>query len=390
VNAIDADGFAGSGPGLGSFTGMDSLLATGGDDTLDLSALTTGLDISVVSPNTVSGFDLAIGGIGGLFEGVEILVGSQGIDTLTGLDAVSAWNYTDTTQTYVSGALSMTYSAVENLIGGSDTDLLSYASQSGPIHIVLTSATLIGFAGTATDIVGTFAGMDQFAGSLSSEDSLTGLDAEAGWQFNAAVHTYTAGGSTADFWDIEDVFGGSAVDTFSFADGGRIVGAVDGGGGVDLLDYSAYLTDVHVDLAAGTADHTGGVSNMENITGGWGNDELTGDGGPNVITGGPGNDTMAGGAGDDTYIFAVDWGADLPIVDTAGTDTLDFSAVNAALNVVLGSLDVSDGLGNSVSHAGSDIEAVRPATPSPLEAARTSTCTADPATIASYSRLAPA
>src|SRR5690606_36002642 len=71
---------------------------------------------------------------------------------------------------------------------------------------------------------------------------------------------------------------------------------VDGGWGVDTLDYSATTQGVFVDLASGTA--TGveigndEIYNIENITGGSGNDTLS----LGIING-----TMAGGAGDDTY-----------------------------------------------------------------------------------------
>ena len=60
----------------------------------------------------------------------------------------------------------------------------------------------------------------------------------------------------------------------------------------------------------GVAEDT--VRNIENVTGGSGNDTLTGDGlantlsggaGTDVLTGGAGNDTLSGGAGADQFVF---------------------------------------------------------------------------------------
>jgi Ca2+-binding RTX toxin-like protein len=58
-----------------------------------------------------------------------------------------------------------------------------------------------------------------------------------------------------------------------------------------------------------------------------GNDTLTGGGGNDVITGGAGTDSQVGGAGNDTYLFDADAALGIDTVaDSAGVDTLDFSA----------------------------------------------------------------
>jgi Ca2+-binding RTX toxin-like protein len=87
------------------------------------------------------------------------------------------------------------------------------------------------------------------------------------------------------------------------------------------LDYSGRLTGVTVDLTSGTATGTGGISDIESVI---------------------------GGAGDDTLIGALN----AVLVDTgAGADTLDFSNVSASLTMALaanGTLTVTDGI-NTVS-----------------------------------------
>jgi Ca2+-binding RTX toxin-like protein len=76
------------------------------------------------------------------------------------------------------------------------------------------------------------------------------------------------------------------------------------------LDFSAYTTGVTVNLAAKTATGTGGISNIQQVYGGSGNDVLVGTGtvtlkagsGTDLIIGGTGKATIDGGAGQDLVI----------------------------------------------------------------------------------------
>ena len=74
----------------------------------------------------------------------------------------------------------------------------------------------------------------------------------------------------------------------------------------DTLDYGATLVDVAVNLALGSATGFTSIVNIENVTGGDGNDTLTGDGNANVLEGGAGDDRLIGGDGAaiDTAVFA--------------------------------------------------------------------------------------
>ena len=112
---------------------------------------------------------------------------------------------------------------------------------------------------------------------------------------------------------MESLQGGSGDDIFFFQDAARLAGGagrIDGGEGINTLDYSAYTTAVGVNLTAGTATGTAGVANIRDVVGGSGGDTLTGDAEDNRLTGNAGNDTLAGGTGDDRYVFADGWGAD--------------------------------------------------------------------------------
>lgn len=82
--------------------------------------------------------------------------------------------------------------------------------------------------------------------------------------------------------------------------------------------------------ASGTATGTGGISNVENLTGGAGADSLVGTINANVLTGGSGNDFLVGTRGNDTVSGGVNsdnlaWsnGDGTDVVDgNAGTDTI--------------------------------------------------------------------
>jgi Ca2+-binding RTX toxin-like protein len=120
--------------------------------------------------------------------------------------------------------------------------------------------------------------------------------------------------------------GGRGNDTFSLGDGrstgpgdppalfANILGAVtvDGGTGTNTLDYSNLPIGVRVNLALGTAmGASGGVKNIQNVSGGQGNDIIVGNnqsnfifgnGGRDILIGEGGSDVLFGGAGDDILI----------------------------------------------------------------------------------------
>jgi Ca2+-binding RTX toxin-like protein len=73
--------------------------------------------------------------------------------------------------------------------------------------------------------------------------------------------------------------------------------SIDGGGGTNWLDYSAYTTGVSVNLAAGTATDLAAIRNIQNVAGGTGNDTLIGGSANDILVGGGGNDYLQGGSG---------------------------------------------------------------------------------------------
>jgi Ca2+-binding RTX toxin-like protein len=94
---------------------------------------------------------------------------------------------------------------------------------------------------------------------------------------------------------------GPGNDMFHFV---NFVGApaltINGGAGINTLDYSGYTGDITVDLASGNATGLAGFSNFRNVTGSDGNCLIVGDANPNVLIGGTGRNIIIGGAGLDT------------------------------------------------------------------------------------------
>jgi hypothetical protein len=130
--------------------------------------------------------------------------------------------------------------------------------------------------------------------------------------------------SAVSFSNVENLVGGTAVDTFVFGAVGGLSNISGGGapaGQGDWLDYTAATTAVSANLATGKVSGvTGTASGIQNVFGGnFGNtltgnaqgniliggdaaDTIIGGGGRSILIGGKGADTITGGADDDILI----------------------------------------------------------------------------------------
>jgi Ca2+-binding RTX toxin-like protein len=195
--------------------------------------------------------------------------------------------------------------------GQGGTDTLDYSFYPVPVTVNLQSLTATG--------MGSFASMEALIGS-SGSDKLIGANVANTW---LVTDNNLSKIGTFSFQGIENLVGGSGPDEFRFTRGKGVSGTIDGGAGSDLLNYSDYVTAVSVVLAdsgLGTATHTGGVTGIENVTGGAASDTLIGNAGNNVLNGGSaGNDILVGGAGNDALIAGA--GRSL-LIGGLGADTL--------------------------------------------------------------------
>ena len=196
---------------------------------------------------------------------------------------------------------------------------------------------------TSTSIGG-FSKIQTLVGSSAATDTLIGPNTTNAWQITGK----NAGKvGTLGFTGIEDLVGGTGVDTFAFTSTGSVA-SINGGGAPtgqgDWLDYSSFAAKnpIAVNLATGSATGVNGgaagsVSGIQNVTGGAGNDSLTGNAQGNILLGGGGNDTISGGSGRSLLIGdagsdTITGGADDDIL-VSGTTSYD--ANHAALMALL-------------------------------------------------------
>jgi Ca2+-binding RTX toxin-like protein len=223
-----------------------------------------------------------------VYGGGATVDGGAGSDTLVATGAISHdWQITAQNTGSLDGLVF--FSSVEQLVGGAGADTFH-----------------LGNNGRITGSIDGGAGSDVLIGPNSANT----------WKIDVAN-----GGTVKNtsFIGLESLQGGSDADKFRMLPGGSFAGTIDGGSGTDLLDYSAYTTAVTVNLGAGTATGTGGVSGFEDIAGGDGNDLLAGNAAANDISGGNGDDIILGLAGNDT----LDGNAGMDIVaGGSGADTV--------------------------------------------------------------------
>jgi Ca2+-binding RTX toxin-like protein len=246
--------------------------------------------------------------------------------------------------------------------GKAGQDTLDFSAYETARNIVLTVVEEDGFSGSEAALTGGFTNIDNIIGSSAGGDRLTGINAPSifrlGTGQDTAIPEYESGGKILTFSGIENLYGGSGDDifeirgkqtynlfggagdnTFKFIGAAELNGTIDGGSGVNTLDYSKYnLGDnsgVEVNLATGQASGvSGGVQNISNLIGSDYNDTLIGDDRDNVIKGGKGDDHLEGRDGYNTYIFEEGWGQDT-VINSSGQGMLDLSALGADWHLVI-------------------------------------------------------
>ena len=275
-------------------TGITSLALdlAGGDDSVQLSQDPISIPISVIGGsgddrligpdaasdwllgNTAGSGSVSVGpGPAVVFDGIETLRGGTGDDTLTGADVATDWVLSGagsgTVSSAGSGTAAIVFEGFEALRGGADDDAFKL------------------------DPGGSVGTIDGGGGN----DALVGDNVDNAWAIQGSNHGTLNGSVT--FTSVENLIGGTANDTFIFADGAAITGVIDAGGeaddngdgeltpdelAIDTIDYSAYAAPVTVDLGAGTATGTSGFLNVDVFAGGSsGADRILGPSGPSVI-----------------------------------------------------------------------------------------------------------
>lgn len=203
-------------------------------------------------------------------------------DTLAIVGRANEWYVTDPNGGIVDAAAGVSFSGIENIKGGSDSDAF-ILFETGTV-----SGAIDGGGGTDTlagpDISIDWYITDTSSGLLeSAETSLSSADAPTPY----IDYIYDDNGNIIDsyatsdvpfnlsgpalysqiFNSIENLVGGSGSDTFTLYPGGSLIGSIDGGGGENILSYANYSLEYTVDLDAGTATGVGGVANIDGAYG---------------------------------------------------------------------------------------------------------------------------
>jgi len=246
---------------------------------------------------------IAVGGV--TYFGVGSIVAGTAADTLTGPALASNWTVSGTnTGTLISSASTIYFSGVENLTGGTLVDSFVIAdsgSLTGAINggtgvdvLNLTSkSTALDFrlatAPSIPGVLGAYVGVEQVQSNSVGGGKVTGSNAATAWSISntgqiavggvtyfgvgsivagtaadtltgpALAANWTVSGtnsgtlvssaSTISFSGVENLTGGTLVDSFVVADSGSLTGAINGGTGVDVLNLTAKSTALDFRLA---------------------------------------------------------------------------------------------------------------------------------------------
>ncbi|MGP9811308.1 T1SS-143 repeat domain-containing protein [Rhodopseudomonas sp. NSM] len=242
-------------------------------------------------------------------------------------------------------------SGIDVMLGQSGINLMNGGDWEDALYGMAGNDTLKGGAGS--DFIDGGAGSDTITGGAGN-DVLVGGSGDDLFKYAIGDGADIVDGGIGS--DTLAMTGTSGADTLTVVVAGNVMtqfgtGSVvnvesvtaDLGSGTDTLSYVGTTQDVTVDLSVGTATGFTSVANIENVTGGSGNDSLTGNGSANALGGEDGNDVLIGGGGRDSLSGGD--GDDI-LIGGGGRDTLRGGAGSDTFKWQSG--DLSDGGGDSI------------------------------------------
>ncbi|WP_444993987.1 hypothetical protein [Aliikangiella sp. IMCC44359] len=314
-----------------TFIDFNHLTAGFGDDTFDFSStgsLTGNIDGGFGNDDIdYSKLAVVVADLKKIFN-IESILGNSSDSLLIGRNVDTVW-----TIDALGGEVSnVTFTGFTKLTGGSGNDTFRFTTDSSVANEI--------DAGAGTDTVDyslravvEVALADAFNGVLNAEiirGNNTASTLIAGDINNSWLITGENDGSIGGvrFIDFNNLTGGSANDSFNFELGSNITGIINGGDGIDTIDYSllssvtVYLSNI-LNVESLTGNNTNSFLYSDNGTNAW---EITGvnDGLVNGIIFNNFNN-LYGGAGEDTFSFITGSSISGTIDAGGGTDIVDYS-----------------------------------------------------------------
>jgi Ca2+-binding RTX toxin-like protein len=290
---VTVDLAAGTASGGATVSGIEAVVGTRHADTLTGNAVGNIL-------NGVDGDDVLDGGGGG---GGDLLEGGYGRDILRGGAGDDTLRDTD-----IRGA-----TGPDRLNGGAGSDTADYGFVRGSVTVDLATGTLNGLAVlTSIENVRGTQGNDTLIGS-SGNNFLFGGDGTDVLRGGAGNDRLEGGPS-----GLDSLYGEAGDDVlyenlllFPFTPPAGPPRLLDGGDGIDTVDYGQHMHNVYLDLQTGTGlnghlqlvsieNLRGSNFDYDTLVGNAGVNALYGNGGDDVVRGSGGGDRLDGGAGSDT------------------------------------------------------------------------------------------
>ena len=273
-----------------SFLSIESFIGNNTDSTLvgansNNNWLVTGVNSGSVNSINFSGFNNITGNTladqflisGGSITGV--LDGAAGNDTLTADNVVNSWSISSPNAGTVTNVSS--FSQIENIAGGNladgfvfatgastsgnvngggDTDVVDFSAEPGAVSVSLGS--------------GDYSSIESFIGN-NIASTFIGLASTNNWVITGN-NDGTIG--TVNFTNFNNLTGNAFSDNFQFQNGSAISGTIDGGAGVDVVDFN--LESGIVSVALDSAKY----ANVESFIGNNNSSTIAGDNVANTWT----------------------------------------------------------------------------------------------------------
>lgn len=245
--------------------GTDSLQVVGRtvDDILTLDANRIAVNGAWIRNTNIESFRLS-GGNGNdtlkVISGTAIFDGGAGTDRLEATSGLNTFNITGSGAGNLNNTV--TFTAVESLLGGTDDDRFVFGANgrlvgqvlggAGADTIDLSAKTTAHTLNLTTNMLTSTGGIfdvESFIGGTSTTDTVIAPNTDNKWNVTGVNQiTLNAIMSLSRF---ENVTGGTAVDRFDFGPAGRITGTLTAGTGTDVASFAAVSTPIQVQL--GTA-----------------------------------------------------------------------------------------------------------------------------------------